>query len=271
MMIIPEGGSDIAEFILSTASLYNFELQDVFRIAGEAGFEGLELMVTKREETQSASRLRELIDEYGIPVRTIHAPFLLAAKKVWGGSLSKIDRSVDMARQLGAELIVVHLPYFWQWNYARWAHRNLNSYSRESGVIVAMENAMLVNLHRPINLSLFNSLRDLRHFENLVFDTSHYAIAGIDIFQAWEQLRGHVRHIHLSNNYLKGFDDHALPFEGRLALDRFLNMLYRDGFDDTIALELGPGPLEARLGEKRIVANLRDSLEFCVSNFGDGT
>lgn len=224
-------------------------------------------MVTSKEETQSTAHIRDLVDEYGLRIRSIHAPFLLAAKKVWDGPQEKIEKSVAMAHQLGSKVVVAHLPYFWQWGYARWAHRDFNDTYRDSGVIVAMENAMLVNLHRPLNLSLFNNLRDMSHFENLVFDTSHYAIARIDIFQAWEELRSHVRHIHLSNNYLKGFDDHALPFEGRLPLDRFLGVLRQDGFDGTIALELGPGPLEARLGEKRIVYNLRRSLEFCAANY----
>ena len=236
-------------------------------MAREAGFRGMELMVTKREDTQSTPHLKELIEEFGIAVKSIHAPFLLAAKKVWGGPLQKIDISAAMARDLGAELIVVHLPYFWQWGYARWARRNLNTHAREIGMTISVENAMLVNLHRPLNLSLFNSLHELGHFDNLVFDTSHYAIAGINIFQAWEELRSRVRHIHLSNNYLKGFDDHALPFEGRLPLDRFLGVLHRDGFEGNVALELGPGPLEARLGEERIVNNLRRSLEFCVTNY----
>ena len=212
-----------------------------------------------------------LVDEFGLSIRSIHAPFLFAARKVWGGPLQKIERSVEMAKQLGSRLVVVHLPYFWQWNYARWAYRSLDDIYRDSKVIVAMENAMLVNLHRPLNLSLFNNLRDMSHFENLVFDTSHYAIARIDIFEAWNELHGRIRHIHLSNNYMKGFDDHALPFEGRLPLDRFLNVLRRDGFDGTIALELGPGPLEARLGEKRIVNNLRRSLEFCTVHYGKDT
>ncbi len=234
----------------------------------EAGFQGIELMVTKREETQSTSYVKELACEFDIAVRSIHAPFLFAAKKVWGGPQEKIAISTAMARDLGADVIVVHLPYFWQWGYARWAHRDLNAYARDSGVIVAVENAMLVNLYRPVNLSLFNSLHELSHFDNLVFDTSHYAIAGIDIFQAWDTLGSRVRHIHLSNNYLKGFDDHALPFEGRLPLDRFLRMLHRDGFDGKVALELGPGPLEARLGRKRIVDNLRRSLDFCIANYG---
>jgi sugar phosphate isomerase/epimerase len=225
-------------------------------------------MVTNRSETQSAARLKELAEEFGIPVRSIHAPFLFAAKKVWGGALEKIDASVMMAHELGADLVVVHLPYFWQWGYARWARRELNAYSRSCGVAIAVENAMLVNIHRPLNLSLFNSLQELSRFENLVFDTSHYAIARVDIFHAWEVLKGRVKHVHLSNNYMKGFDDHALPFEGRLALDRFLGMLHREGFTGKVALELGPGPLEARLGRERIVCNLRSSLEYCRASYG---
>ena len=221
-------------------------------------------MVTKREETQSTEYLAELVDLYDLPVRSIHAPFLLASRKVWGDPHSKIDRSVAMARALKAKVVVVHLPYLWQWGYARWAHHSLNAYSRNSGVVVAVENAMLVNLYRPLNFSLFNSLREMKHFDNLVFDTSHFAIAGVNILQAWQELKERVCHIHLSNNYLKGFDDHALPFEGRLSLDRFLGQLRRDNFGGQVALELGPGPLEARLGEERILHNLRRSLEYCL-------
>jgi sugar phosphate isomerase/epimerase len=242
-------------------------LDDVFRLTKNAGFNGIELMVTKRAETQSTSSLRELTARYNLSVRSIHAPFLMASKKVWGDPQTKIDKAVSMAHTLGSEVVVVHLPYFWQWGYARWARKSLNDYSRRCGIIVAMENAIHVNFLRPINFSLFNSPREMIQFDNLVFDTSHYAIAGLDIIEVWEELKGHVRHIHLSNNYLKGFDDHALPFEGRLPLDRFIGRLRKDGFEGRVALELGPGPLEARLGEEKIVENLRHSLEYCLESY----
>lgn len=227
-------------------------------------------MVTNREETQDARRVADLSDRYDIPVKSIHAPFLMAARKVWGGFHTKIERSLEMAEKLGAEVVVLHLPYFWQLNYARWVHRDFNSRSHADEVELAMENAMLVNFGKLFNLSLFNSLEELAHFDNLVFDTSHFAIAGVDIIEAWNGLRGKVRHIHLSNNYLKGFDDHALPFEGRLPLDRFLGVLNRDGYDGLVVLELGPGPLEARLGEERILQNLKLSLEYCLHHYQAG-
>ncbi|MDY6794303.1 MAG: sugar phosphate isomerase/epimerase [Actinomycetota bacterium] len=262
------GGYSIVEFTLSTASLYSFELSDVFPLASETGFDGLELMVTNKEDTQSIDHLSPLIDRYDLPVRSIHAPFLMAARKVWGDFRHKIEKSVSMAKALSADLVVVHLPYFWQLSYARWAHHNLNAYNRNSDIIVAIENAMQVKLMRPMNLSFFNSLRELRHFEHLVFDTSHFAIAGVDIIHAWDELKDKVSHIHLSNNYLKGFDDHALPFEGHLPLDRFLGHLRRDGYHGSVVLELGPGPLEARLGIDRIADNLSRSLSYCREHYG---
>ncbi|MFW6113366.1 MAG: sugar phosphate isomerase/epimerase family protein [Actinomycetota bacterium] len=240
---------------------------EAFRFAAQAGFDGVELMVTKNAETQSAEYLKRLTERYSLPIKSIHAPFLMAARKVWGGPRGKIERTVWMGRELGSEVVVVHLPYFWQMGYARWAHHNLNAYNRKSDVIVAMENAMMVNLIRPVNLSFFNTLSELKHFEHLVMDTSHLGIAGIDIIEAWEELKVNVSHIHLSNNYLKGFDDHALPYEGHLPLDRFLGRLRRDGYGGLVVLELGPGPLEARLGGERVTENLKRSLEFCRENY----
>lgn len=256
-----------AEFILSTASLYGYELDHVFRMASKAGFQGIELMVTSREETQSSTRPAELSERYQLPVSSIHAPFLLAAMKVWGDPVTKIERAVGMANDLGSQVVVAHLPYFWQWSYARWAHRNFNAYSKHSGTTVTMENAMMVKLWKPINLSLYNSLRDIRHFENITFDTSHFAVAGIDILRAWEELKDLVKHVHLSNNYMKGFDDHALPFEGRLPLGEFLRLLHHDGYKGKVVLELGPGPLEARMGVKRIQYNLQRSLAYCLDHY----
>lgn len=260
-----EGGR--AKFTLSSASLYHLELEDVFRLAAQAGYQGLELMVTKQEQTQYTELAKELAERHNLPVTSIHAPFLLASKKVWGEPRSKIDRSIEMAQSLGAQVVVVHLPYFWQLEYAMWAQDNLNDYAQGTGVTVAVENAILLNLFRLWNFSFFNSLQEIKHFDHLVFDTSHYAIAGVDILDAWKELSTRVCHIHLSNNYLMGFDDHALPFDGRLPLDRFLRSLSRDGYQGNIVLELGPGSLETRLGEERILNNLRRSLRYCMDYY----
>ncbi len=224
-------------------------------------------MVDRRHESQDPVRLKELADSFGLEIYSIHAPFLLASRGIWGRPLSKIERSVNAAKELGARLVVLHLPYFWQVDYARWLYHNLNAANRDSDIILAVENAIYLNVGKRLNLSFFNALDELSKFDHLVFDTSHFAIARTDIFEAWRVLKEKVRHVHLSNNYMKGFDDHELPQRGNLRLDRFLSELHADGFDGCIALELNPGSLDERFGRSEVVARLGEALEFCRESF----
>ncbi len=224
-------------------------------------------MVDRRHESQDPGKLRELADSFELEIYSIHAPFLLASRGIWGRPLSKIQQSMHVANELGAKLVVLHLPYFWQVDYARWLYHNLNTVNRNSDVIMALENAIYINVGKRLNLSFFNDLEELSKFDHLVFDTSHFAIARTDIFEAWRLLKKKVRHVHLSNNYLRGFDDHELPHRGNLKLDRFLSELCADGYAGCIALELNPGSLDERFGRSEVVARLGEALEFCRDNF----
>ena len=221
----------------------------------------------RRQQSQDAGALLDLSREYGLRICSIHAPFLLAYRKVWGKPLEKIRRGLNMAREIGAELVVLHLPYFWQVDYARWLYHNLNSLNRDGGPLLAVENAVFLNVGKRINLSFFNDLEELARFESVVLDTSHLAMGGVDIFRAWQLLKDRVRHVHLSNNYLKGFDDHELPQKGRLPLDRFLSLLAREKYPHRLALELSPGSLGERFGRAEVLARLRETLQFCQENF----
>ncbi len=252
---------------LSTVSLYSWDLEDVFSVASEAGFRLLEVMVDRRPQSQDAEALKLLCKEYGLEIYSIHAPFLLAYRKIWGKPLEKIERSLDMARVLGSKLVVLHLPYFWQVDFARWLYHNLNAYNRNGRPLLAVENAIFLNLGKRINLSFFNDLKELARFESIVLDTSHLAVGEVDIFLAWRELGERIRHIHLSNNYLKGFDDHELPQKGKLPLDRFLATLAKEGYPYCLALELSPGSLGERFGRDEVVARLKETIQFCQEHF----
>jgi sugar phosphate isomerase/epimerase len=227
-------------------------------------------MVDNRPDSQDLDALRSLQSSSGIDICSIHAPFLLASRKVWGRPMEKMERSIHFARELGSQVVIIHLPYFWQIEYARWLYHNINQLNREAQLTVAVENAIYVNVRKRINLSFYNNLDDLSTFNSLVFDTSHFAISHNDIFPAWERLRPLVKHIHLSNNYLKGFDDHELPHQGNLPLDRFLARIASDGFDGIVTLELNPGSLGAKTSRQEVVTRLAISLEFCRTHFANG-
>ena len=225
----------------STASIFTRPLRQIFALLEETGFAGVEVMVTKDPATQDPWLLRELTAEHGLTIEAIHAPFLLMTRSVWGTDpVGKIYRAIELAEHVGAPLVVVHPPYRWQTAYRRWLQDQLPGLERSTGVRVAVENMFPVRV-RGRKVATFHattSLEDLEGFPDVVLDTSHAAVARLDLFDALRRLSGRLAHVHLSNNAGKGWDSHLPLSQGILPLDRFLDALVHDGFSGTIALEL---------------------------------
>lgn len=225
----------------STASIFTRPLRTIFAIIAEAGFTGVEVMVTKDPATQEARTLVELAGEYALRIDAIHAPFLLVTRTVWGTEpVGKIHRAIELAEQADVPLVVVHPPYRWQAGYRRWIDEELPRLERGTGVRVAVENMFPVRV-RGRSLGTPHSTRslgDLERFPDVVLDTSHAAVARIDLLEALDQLSSRLRHVHLSNNAGKGWDSHLPVDEGVLDLDPFLDALVVSGFDGAVALEL---------------------------------
>ncbi len=225
----------------STASVLTLPLRSTFGLIAEAGFSGVEVMVTKDPATQDAETIRELADEHGLRVDAIHAPFLLLSRRVWGTEpVGKISRGVELAADLGAPLVIVHPPLRWQSGYRRWVDERLGGMERATGVRVAVENMFPIRVRgrRVATLHAHRSLDDLAGFPDVVLDTSHAAVAGIDLAEALARLSGRLRHVHLSNNAGRGWDSHLPVDEGMLDLGAFLEALDGDGFAGTVSLEL---------------------------------
>lgn len=106
----------------------------------EAGFEEIELMVTRDPATQDPDLPLKLAEERGLKIASIHGPFLVITKTVWGMEpIEKIKRGVEMCRVVGATSYVVHPPYLWERDYARWIVNESEAFSKESGVTVTVE------------------------------------------------------------------------------------------------------------------------------------
>ncbi len=250
----------------STVSLFSHPLHDVFPLLAETGFAAVELMVTKDPDTQDRRRLVELAQDHGLPIVAIHAPFLLMTRSVWGAEpVGKISRAIELAEQVGAPLVVVHPPYRWQTTYRDWLRDELPALGERTTVRVAVENMFPVRV-RGRTLAAFHAIRtleDLEGFPDVVLDTSHAAVAGLDLFEALVALRGRLAHVHLSNNAGKGWDSHLPVTEGVLPLDRFLDALASERYAGTISLEID---LRRHLNDpealrRALVANR----EFCAS------
>lgn len=248
----------------STASFFARPLRDAFTTIAAAGFGDVEVMVTRDPATQDAHLLRELSAEHSLTIRAIHAPFLLMTRRVWGTDpVGKIYRAIELAEQVDVGLVVVHPPYRWQAGYRRWIDERLAGLSEHTGVRVGVENMFPVSLgKRGVAFHAHDVLAELGRFPHVVLDTSHAAVAGLDLLQTYRTLRDRLVHVHLSNNAGRGWDSHAPVDRGILPLADLLDALSAEGFAGTVSLELD---LRSEMDDP---AKLRDVLErnrsFCL-------
>jgi sugar phosphate isomerase/epimerase len=222
-------------------SLFSTPMHEIFALLAETGFGGVEVMVTKDPDTQDGKRLRDLAEANGLRIAAIHAPFLLVTRSVWGAEpVGKLDRAIELAEEVGAPLVVAHPPYRWQTGYRRWLREELSTLSDRTGVRVAVENMfpLRVRGRRVASFHSVRTLEDLEGFEHLVLDTSHAAVAGLDLLETLQRLRGRIAHVHLSDNAGRGWDSHLPVGEGVLPLGPFLDALAAERFTGAVSLEI---------------------------------
>ena len=236
-----------AGIVLSTASFWP-DTELAFRMAAEHGYDGVEVMVNHDRRSQSPESVRALMDEFGMPVRSVHVPCLVVTQHVWGFSpAAKLRRSVEMAKAVGAEVVVVHPPFKWQRSYARrFARLVAELHEADGGPAVAVENMFTVDaLGRRVDPYEWNDDPSYGAFEALTFDTSHAAAARADVLEMYPLMRDRLRHLHLSDSTVTRGDEHLPPGAGNLPLEELAGQLVADGFDGHVVLEVALGRLPA--------------------------
>jgi sugar phosphate isomerase/epimerase len=253
--------------LFSTAAFFARPLSWTFELAAEAGFTGVEVMVTKDPDSQEPRRIRVLADEHGLRVGAIHAPCLLLTRKVWGTDpVTKIERSVRAAEDAGIPLVVVHPPYRWQHGFRRWMVDELPWIEQRTGIIVAVENMFPLRLAgRSLTFHSNQDLEQLDELDHLVLDTSHAAVARHDLIEVRRRFGTRLRHVHLSDNAGRGWDSHLPPGQGVLDLDGFLRDLGTD-YEGAVSLEVDLRP--ALADAERLVDALVDMRERVEDSHG---
>ena len=98
------------KLVLSTGSLYTYGLDRVFALAAEAGFDGMEVLIDARWDGRQPDYLARLMQESGLPITTVHTPFIPWVPGWPPGGLDRLERSAEVARAVGAGVVVAHLP-----------------------------------------------------------------------------------------------------------------------------------------------------------------
>jgi sugar phosphate isomerase/epimerase len=228
---------------ISTGPLWRLELPRAFEILKAAGAEGVEIMVTQSPETQSPNELEQLAERHDLPIVAVHAPQLLLTRTVFSTNpLEKVRRTAELCKAIGVQTIVLHPPYMWQPRYALWAVHELEDAFQDEGTTITMENMFPVHVgQRRLRFHRFGGLDGLQRFRNVTLDTSHLAVAELDIVEAYRRLADRIVHVHLSDNRGKGRDSHAPLGEGTLPIPDFVRALDHPRLR-SIALEIEPGP-----------------------------
>ena len=226
--------------LASSGPLFARPLDWACGVIAEAGYDGVELMVTQDPATQDPERAGEAAETAGIPIDVVHGPFLLLTRRVFGTDLvEKARRSLELAAGLGADLMIVHPPFRWQRSFHSWLLEECDEEADALGTRVGVENLYPVSVAgRPVRFHRYTEPEHLAPFSSVVLDTSHFGVAGVDIVAAWDSLRHNATHLHVSDYRGIGRDSHAPLGHGLLPLAGFLHAVGASDFPGAITLEL---------------------------------
>lgn len=256
---------------LSTISVFPKSVEDGFRLSHEAGYDGVEVMVTTDARTRSPERLLELSERYHQPILAIHAPVVLLTTFVWGRDpFVKLDRSAELAVAVGAPTVVVHPPFRWQGRYARSFEQAVRDTEAKHGVEVAVENMFpwsAGGIDRQAYLpGIDPSLMDVPH---ATLDFSHCALAKRDSMELALDLGDRLRHLHLTDGVAaeegKVFDEHLLPGHGNEPVAEVLEMLAAREWTGQVVAEIKTRQARSERDRLRL---LREALHFAREHLG---
>lgn len=257
---------------MSSSCVYPLGLERAFAFANDAGYDGIELMVTNEDITRDAEAITELSRRYELPVLSVHAPVLLLTHFVWGRDPAvKLQRSAELAAAVGAETVVVHPPFRWQRSYAQNFLEIVRGIEQGSGIDIAVENMFpwAVRGHAMAAYSPGWNPEDM-DCDNITLDFSHASLSGLDALAFAERVGSRLRHIHLcdgstSQQDNRVFDEHLVPGHGVQPVAETLAYAAANGFDGHVVAEIntrGAGDDTERL------MLLEETLQFARTHLG---
>jgi sugar phosphate isomerase/epimerase len=263
---------------LSTGSLYHRGLAYTLALARDAGFDGVELVVGLDYALGGVARVQRLVRAAGIPVESIHPPFI--SFPGWPRAVAlRMLRLVELARAVEAPVIVLHTPvirglqspramrYSYSLQVARIA-------AGAGGPALGLETTQYswreqrFHLDNPALLAAFAAERGCA----ITYDTCHAGANGEDLLATYELIAAELVNVHLSDvEWLNGVPKtHRIPGNGALPLRELVGRMARDGYAGPLTLELHPKfvPL---LSRARQLAVLRDAVARVRAMVADGT
>jgi sugar phosphate isomerase/epimerase len=232
---------------LSTSSVYPGNAATAFATAARLGYDAVEVMVWTDPVTQEPGALRALAGHHGLPICSVHAPTLLLTQRVWGSDpWGKIDRSIDLALEVGAATVVLHPPFRWQKEYAAEFVEGVAAREHDSGIRLAVENMYPWRTARRDMLAYRPHWDPVEQpYDNVTLDLSHTATAGSDAVLMARELGSRLAHLHLADGLGSFKDEHLVPGRGSQPCAEVLELLADGGWSGDVVVEVSTRKLDA--------------------------
>ena len=255
---------------LSTASVYPESTATAFEMAVRLGYDAIEVMVGMDETSQDIAQVKHLSEYHEMPVCAVHAPCLLITQRVWGNDpWGKLETSAEMAREVGADVVVVHPPFRWQRDYARGFVEGIAMLEERTGIAFAVENMYPWRASRREMQVYAPHWDPLGHdYANTTLDVSHAATAREDCFELAKQMAPTLRHLHLTDGSGSAKDEHLIPGRGNQPVAEMLEHLAAAGFGGHLVLEVNTRRSGSRSARE---SDLMEGLAFTRLNFAAAT
>ena len=257
--------------LLSSGCLYTLPLENAFYMAAEAGYDGMEVIVSESFGQDEGYRLLRNLKEI-LPIYVLHAPFHVLPG--WGDRMRALRKTIEMAKGLSVPMVNFHPPKwlnlevkFWRWMFM------VRDFQQEVGggkVAISVENMPYRERPLRFNPYILRRTGDMVRFieeRNLyfTFDCAHMGTTQEDFegnfLRLYETKR--IKNIHFSDYH--NLREHLLPGRGVLPLAGLLQCLKQSRYDEMITLEIIPQELpddEGAIKEalREVVRYMRDEL-----------
>jgi len=231
---------------MSTSCNILLGVEQSFRVARIAGYDGLEIMVTTDPVSRDASALKQLVERYSLPILSIHAPSLFWMQMIGGRDAQvKLEKSAELAAEVGASSVVVHPPFRWEAGYARNFERIVRQTAQNTGIEICVENMFPWKVAHK-NLKAYAPSPDPLDLDvdAMTLDFSQASLSGRDSLEYAMAMGDKLRHIHLCDGRRSVddgnmHDEHLVPGRGTQPVAETLTYLVENGFTGHVVAEIG--------------------------------
>ena len=238
--------------LLCTDTLQGYGLNRIFKLAKEAGYEGIDLSVDfNLFDTCNKEYIKELVEQYQMPVHAISAPKQRSAKK--------IKEIVEIAKHVGSKVIILQPPKIHEFKIISWLQKEVPKLREKEFISIALENAPSGTFLGIFPEHALSNTQDLKKFKHVSLDTARIGESKKDIIRAYGVFKKFLVHIHLSNMY-KG-KKYAPLNNGILPLESFLTKLKQDKYPGAISIKILPKHVNAG-DDEEVIESLKKAKKY---------